>query len=93
MTPRFHIPLWLRIYASIKGIDLQHGPINKKGGVLRAYVSRLAHSPVFGMDVVDGTWWAHTARGWWPVTWYQEQAKRELAPMDPAVLRKLEELA
>lgn len=90
MRARFHHSIAARIKAFFTGTDLCHGPINGKGGNLRGYVSQIAHSPVFGMDVVDGHWWAHTARGWWPLSWYQEEAKRELIPIDPVVLAQLE---
>lgn len=83
MTPRFHYSLRDRLTAFFRGIDLHHAPINTKGGCLRAYVSELAHSPVFGMEVISGHWWAHTTRGWWPLSWYQQEALRERIPQEP----------
>lgn len=91
MMPRLRHPLRVRLWALLRGIDLaQYAPYNTKGGVLRAAVGRLAHSPVYGMERIQGQWWAHTARGWWPLHWYIEQAQREQIPMDPVVLARLE---
>lgn len=58
-------------------------PLNTKGGRLRAIVARAAHSPVHGMEVVGGRWWAHTAHGYHPVQFYLEEAhKRKQGAFD-----------
>lgn len=76
--PRFHWPWYMHLLAALHLIELA-APVNSKGGaLLRNYVSRLAHSPVYGMEIVDSEWWAHTERGWWPVSWYVTEARREL---------------
>lgn len=52
-------------------------PLNGKGGHLRAMVARVAHTPVHGMEIVGGQWWAHTAHGYFPVQHYLERAYKE----------------
>lgn len=75
MRPVFHHPLLTRLQAAWSGQDLNLGPENNKGGRLRSIVGRVAHSPVFGMDIVEGRWWANTAWGYHPVSWYLQRAK------------------
>lgn len=77
MKPQFHHGLAARIKAFIGGEHLNQAPINNKGGRLRKIYSRIAHSPVFGMEIVSGEWYAHTAWGWHPVSWYMQQARRK----------------
>lgn len=52
----------------------RHAPHNNAGGQLRAMVQRVAFTPVHGMEIIDGRWWAHTAWGHHPVQWYLERA-------------------
>lgn len=52
----------------------QDGPVNHEGGWLRPMVQRITHSPVHGMAIVKGHWWANTAWGFWPVQFYLQQA-------------------
>lgn len=58
-----------------KRLARSQAPHNTEGGALRQMVQRLAHSPVYGMEIRDGHWWAHTAWGHHPVQWYLEQAR------------------
>ena len=68
---RPHFPtLRTRLLALITGRDCTQAPVNTKGGRLRVMVEKAAHSPVFGMEIVNGQWWAHTAWGWHPVQTY-----------------------
>lgn len=53
---------------------LVDGPVNDKGGWLRAMVQAITHSPVHGMEIVKGHWWAHTAWGYHSVQFYLEAA-------------------
>lgn len=75
--PRFHWPWYMHLLAALHLIELA-APVNRKGGkLLRDHVSRLAHSPVYGMEIVDSEWWAHTELGWWPLSWYAAEAQQE----------------
>lgn len=49
-------------------------PHNNEGGRLRHMVQRVAFTPVHGMEIRDGQWWAHTAWGHHPVQWYLRRA-------------------
>lgn len=78
MSPRLRLPLRVRLAAFLQGIDLAtNAPVNGKGGRLRALVQKLARGPVYGMEIIEGNWWAHTERGWHPVSWYCSQAFQE----------------
>lgn len=75
---RPHFPtLRTRLAAFITGRDITHAPINGKGGRLRDLVEKAAHSPVHGMEIIDGKWWAHTAWGFHPVQHYFAKASQE----------------